>query len=352
MNTYVEPGYLLFLGDVSNPLDAKTAFGLQQWCPEKCIGQWRSTESTVDLGLFDMNFEKALEAGARTLVIGVAPSGGKLPESWIHLLQRALASGLNIASGLHDRLVHQPALVETAAQFNRRLIDVRHHMQPPCVANGLPRSGKRLLTVGTDCASGKKYTALAIEREMTRRGIRASFRATGQTGILIAGSGIPLDAIVADFAAGAVEELAHANDEDHWDIIEGQGSLFHPAYAGVSLALLHGAQPDALVLCHQPGRASIDGFEHFPMPDLAECIRRNEQAAHLTNPKARCVGISLDTSRLEERDRTRELGSIEKATGLPVVDPIITGVSSLVEALADTRDSAGVSFSAVDQYAR
>ena len=144
------------------------------------------------------------------------------------------------------------------------------------------------------------YTALAIERELQSRGLHATFRATGQTGILIAGSGIAIDAVVADFISGAVEAIAPSNDHDHWDIIEGQGSLFHPSFAGVSLGLLHGSQADALVLCHEPTRTHMRNLPEYPIPGLQECIERNLEAARLTNPKARFVGASINTKALDE----------------------------------------------------
>lgn len=327
--------YLLFLGDVRNPLDAKTAFGLKQWSRERCVGQWRIDPAAVDLGIADLTPQAAFAAGARTLVIGVSPAGGALPDAWIGPLVEALEAGLDLASGLHDRLGDNARLSACAEANSRRLHDVRHNLPPKRIGTGIPRSGRRLLTVGTDCASGKKYTALSIHNALKDRGWAATFRATGQTGILISGSGIPLDAIIADFAAGAVEQLCPAADVDHWDIVEGQGSLFHPAYAGVSMALLHGSQPDALVLCHQAGRTAIDGFDGFALPSLVDCIARNEEAARLTNQAARCIAVSLDTSRLDADARERALGEAESQTGLPAFDPLHTGVAPVIDQLAN-----------------
>src|SRR5262249_10280049 len=158
------------------------------------------------------------------------------------------------------------------------------------------RSGQRLLTVGTDCALGKKYTALALVAAFRKRGVDADFRATGQTGIMISGGGIPLDAVISDFAAGAAEMLTPDAAPDHWDVVEGQGSLFHPSYAGVSLALLHGTQPDVLVLCHEVGRERLAGLEEYATPDLQEAIGLNLILGRRTNQQIRCAGISLNTS--------------------------------------------------------
>lgn len=325
--------YLLFLGGTKNFLDAKTARGIQEWRPELCTGQWRLGVDTVDLGLPDLDPQAALAAGARTLVIGVAPVGGQIAAEWIAPICHALAAGLDVAAGLHQRLEAVPAIAEAARIHGRRLHNVRHADVQPPVATGIRRPGRRLLTVGTDCAIGKKFTALAIHREMQQRGIASRFCATGQTGILIAGTGLAIDAVVADFAAGAAEAISPATPPDEWSVIEGQGSLFHPAYAGVSLALLHGSQPDAIVVCHQPGRAEIDDFPGFALPSLTTCIARNLEAARLTNAAARCVGVALDTSRLDASARAAALAAAERETGVPAADPLIHGTGAFIDAL-------------------
>jgi uncharacterized NAD-dependent epimerase/dehydratase family protein len=178
------------------------------------------------------------------------------------------------------------------------------------------------------------YTALAIEKEMKGRGMKADFRATGQTGILIAGQGVSIDAVVADFISGAVEYLSPANDDDHWDIIEGQGSLFHASFAGVSLGLLHGAQADALVLCHEPTRGHMRGLPGYPLPDLKVCMETNLAAARLTNPEARFVGIAVNTSQMDKTKVDGYLRGLEDDFGLPAVDPFATGVAPLIDRLA------------------
>jgi uncharacterized NAD-dependent epimerase/dehydratase family protein len=335
----IEKPYLLLIGDTTNPVNAKTAFGLRDWVPEACLGQLRFNESAVDLGLPQMSPQQAVAAGARTLVIGIAPPGGQLPESWRHTLLEALQAGLDIAAGLHQRLANIPELADCAAKLGRRIRDVRHSDAQLSVGTGERRAGRRLLTVGTDCALGKKYTALAITKALTARGRDADFRATGQTGILISGRGIAVDAVVADFVAGAAEALSPANAPDHWDIIEGQGSLFHPAYAGVSLGLLHGSQPDALVLCHDPTRKALNGFPHMPVISPERAMPAYLSAARLTNPHARFVGISLNTSALSEAEAHDVLQKTSRSLGLPCVDPIRTGVDSIVTALEtlDTR---------------
>jgi uncharacterized NAD-dependent epimerase/dehydratase family protein len=193
------------------------------------------------------------------------------------------------------------------------------------VGTGRKRSGKRLLTVGTDCALGKKYTALVLAREFHKRGVVAEFRATGQTGIMIAGRGIPMDAVVSDFLAGAAEQLSPDAPADHWDVVEGQGSLFHPAYAAVSLGLLHGTQPDVIVACHQAGRERMLGWEKMPVADLRETIDLNLRLARRTNPAVRCAGVSLNTASLAEPEARALLASESRRLGLPVADPIRGG---------------------------
>jgi uncharacterized NAD-dependent epimerase/dehydratase family protein len=240
---------------------------------------------------------------------------------------------MDIASGLHVKITDIPALTEAAAAHGRQLFNVRHPTEEFSVASGIKRPGKRLLAVGTDCSVGKMFTTLAIEREMHSRGLKADFRATGQTGIFIAGKGVSIDAVVADFISGAVEELSPANDADHWDVIEGQGSLFHASFSGVTMGLIHGAQADALVLCHEANRPHMRGLPSYQLPPLDTCMALNLEAAKLTNPAARFIGVAVNTSPLPEAERDSYLQQISTQLGLPAVDPMITGVSALVDNL-------------------
>src|SRR4029077_2963337 len=276
--------YLLFLGDTTEPSFAKTAFGLRDWVPERCVGEWACEGATVTTGLPRLTPREAYDKGARGLVIGVANIGGVIGESWVPLLVEALQCGLDLVSGLHAKLRDLPQLRETAVRCGRKLIDVRVPPASIPIGTGRKRTGKRLLTVGTDCALGKKYTALALARASAERGLAVDFRATGQTGILIAGGGMPMDAVVSDFEAGAAEVLSPAAAADHWDVIEGQGSLSHPAYAAVALGLLHGSQPDVFVVCHLPGRERVLGYPDYPLPSIAETIDLNLRLGRRTNP--------------------------------------------------------------------
>jgi len=323
--------YLLFLGDGDR---AKTAQGLAFWRPERCAGQIRLPGCTTDVGLLEMTVEEAARRGVATFVVGVAPHGGQLPQAWVDVIVAALQAGLDVASGLHTRLALDPRIAEAARAAGRQVYDVRHATHGFPVASGRPRAGKRLLTVGSDCESGKMYASLAIEAEMRRRGWSVDFRATGQTGILIAGSGVAIDAVVADFIAGAAEWLAPANEDEHWDVIEGQGSLFHPAYAGVTLGLVHGSQAEALVLCHDAARRHIVGYPDYQLPSIADCVQAYEQAARLTCPHARCVGLCINTSQLTRQEAEAYLARAEASTGLPCVDPVRTSAARVVDALA------------------
>ncbi len=329
----IQTPYLLFLGDAADQLAAKVAQGIYDWRPENVTGQLRLENCNADLGLKDMGIAAAVEAGAKTLVVGVANSGGVIADSWIEVLFEALQKGLDVAAGLHNKLADAPQLRSEADRLGRRLFDVRHPTQVYPVATGAKRCGKRLLTVGTDCSCGKMYTALAIEKEIRARGMKSNFRATGQTGILISGAGISIDAVVSDFISGAMEILTPENDADHWDVIEGQGSLFHASFAGVTIGITHGAQPDALILCHEPTRPHMRGLPTYPLPDIGECMEANLSAAHLTNPDAKFVGISINTSKLSEIEAGTYLKETENRFNLVTVDPIRQGVGRIVETL-------------------
>ncbi len=327
----IESPYLLFLGDAPDALSAKVAQGIVDWRPDNCVGQLRLPGCKADCDLTDMTIAEAMDAGARTLVIGVANRGGVIAPQWIELLSAALEQGLDIAAGLHNRLTDLPELSALAKQYGRTLHDVRHPTQEFAVGNGKKRTGKRILPVGTDCSCGKMYTALALEKALLARGESADFRATGQTGILICGEGVSVDAVVSDFISGATESLAPDAADDHWDVIEGQGSLFHPSFAGVTLGLIHGAQPDFLVLCHEPTRQHMRGVPEYPVPDIATCMEAALSAARLTNPNAVFAGMSINTKALDEDQALRLLQELEAEHALVAVDPFRTGVDRLLD---------------------
>jgi uncharacterized NAD-dependent epimerase/dehydratase family protein len=332
----LKPPYLILIGEEDDDTYAKTGFGIVQWRREHVAGQLRFAGCNVDLGVPDMTVEEAAAAGVGSLVIGVAPVGGAVPESWWTVMADAARAGLDVVCGLHLKLADHPAVVAAAEASGARLIDVRVPPAELPVGTGIKRPGKRLLTVGPDCAIGKKYTALALDRTMRRSGMNSTFRATGQTGIMIAGEGIPLDAVVADFVSGAAEMLSPGNEADHWDVIEGQGSIFHPGYSGVALGLLHGSQPDAIVVCIDALRTTVSGWEHYALPSLEECIEKHLLMGRRTNPEIRCVGVSVNTSGLPAAGRRQYLDGLADECGLPCVDPVAGGVDEIVSFIRAT----------------
>jgi len=286
----------------------------------------------ADLGIPNLTIEQAVAQGARTFVIGTVSPGGVLPAEWTDVVVAALAAGMDVASGLHTPLESVPGIVEAAVRYGRRLVNVRLPDRVFATGSGNKRPGKRLLTVGTDCSVGKKYTALCIEREMRQRGMSAEFCATGQTGILIAGRGVSIDAVVADFISGAAEWLTPAAAPDHWQVVEGQGSLFHPSFAGVSLGLLHGAQPDAFVVCHEPTRTTMRNVSS-PLPSIEQVIEATVLAGRLTNPNIRCVGVAVNTAALSEAEAWQLLEQTAHRLRLPTTDPVRFGLGGILDYL-------------------
>lgn len=331
------PPYLIFLGSVGDDGHGKTGQGIAHWRPELCAGQMRLPGCGIDLGLPELGVDEAIAAGIRTVIIGIASTGGVLLDEWLPPLTALARAGIDVAAGTHRRLNEWPPLVAAARDGGARLIDVRDPPPGIPVGRGVRRTGKRVLTVGTDCAVGKKYSALALHREFAARGVRADFRATGQTGIMIAGQGIPLDAVVADFVAGAAEVLSPDNEPDHWDVIEGQGAILHPSYAGVTLGLLHGSQPDALVLCHDARRDRLKGMPgNFPIPPLDELMQILLPLARVTSPDCFWAGICVDTSRLPDGRRLAYLEELEGRYGVPATDPVAIGVANIADLLLES----------------
>lgn len=322
--------YLLFLGDETRATYVKTAQGLVDWVGDKCAGQYRLTAQTTDLQLPDLSIAQAQELGVKSLLIGTAQIGGGIPDNWMPVLIEALENGLDIVAGLHTRLSSVPSLVAAAKSSGARLVDLRQPPNDIPIGNGRKRSGMRLLTVGTDCALGKKYTALSLTKAMTQHGLNTTFRATGQTGMMIAGEGIAIDAVVTDFISGAAELISPDNDASHWDVIEGQGAIFHPGYGSVSHGLLVGSQPDAFVVCSDATRTHISGWPDYPLPSIADVIEHTVRIGQLTNPQIRCVGISVNTQALTGHERESFLANLAAEHQLPCVDPLVTGCAPII----------------------
>ena len=331
----IKTPYLLFLGDAPDQLAAKVAQGIKDWRPKNVVGQISLEGCGADLGIEELGLDDAYLKGARTLVIGVANRGGVISQAWKTVLLEALSKGYDIASGLHNLLSDEADLVAAAKQYGRTLHDVRIPSINYPIANGIEREGKRCLAIGTDCSVGKMYTAMAMDNLMRERGMKSTFRATGQTGILITGDGVPLDAVIADFMAGSIEYLSPNNDPDHWDLIEGQGSLFHVSYSGVTMALIHGGQPDALILCHEPTRTTMRGLPDYTLPSLERLRDTALPLAQISNPKCEVVAVSVNTQHMEEEAARAYLSEVETRMGLPTTDPYRFGAEKLVDALAN-----------------
>jgi uncharacterized NAD-dependent epimerase/dehydratase family protein len=276
----------------------------------------------------------ALSHRPTRLLIGIAPRGGGLPAEWRRQILTAISNGLDVISGLHYMLNEDAQFRAAATQADVRLVDVRRVTGESRVAEMLPRrQGSYVVTlVGSDCAVGKMTAALEITACARRRGLTAAFVATGQTGIMIEGSGVAIDRVIGDFMAGAVERLVvEASDRADWVFVEGQGSLFHPAYSGVALALLHGSAPDAMILVHPPTHTTIDEYP-VRIPGLSEMVRIHEEAAGWVRP-SRVIGIALNTRDLDERSARRVIEDAREETGLPATDPVRFDPRELVEAV-------------------
>lgn len=299
------------------------------------------------------HLSEALSQRPKALLIGTAPAGGQLPPEWRDVLREAIQNGLHIINGLHFFLSEEADLVDLAQQHGVRLWDVRdpeaygrHKFQVINLQKPRPHNLKVVTMVGTDCAVGKMHTALELHAGARKHGHASAFIATGQTGILIDGRGVPLDRVIGDFMAGAIEvciqeespRLTQAAPHTPPVIfVEGQGSLMHPAYSGVTLSLLHGSNPDAMILCHKAGAEAIRNYPHLPLPPMRDFISMYEAAAAWTRPtgmpKARVAGISVNSSALPEPEARRYLDQLADETGLPVTDPVRYGVDALLKTL-------------------
>jgi uncharacterized NAD-dependent epimerase/dehydratase family protein len=272
---------------------------------------------------------EGLRFGPTALLIGIAPPGGALPAEWRALLREALEAGLHVISGLHTMLGDDAELSALAAARGARITDLRRPPEADPIASGLAAGtrARRLLTVGSDCNIGKMVVALELTAAARAAGADARFVATGQTGMLLSDGGVAIDRVIGDFMAGTAEQLVLAQGDADWVIVEGQGSLVHPAYSGVTLALMHGAMPDAMVLCHQPGRDTVR-HQRVPIPPLPELISLYEAALYPVH-SGRVVALALNGHGLSDADLARAVGDVEDATGLPAADVIRHGAGKL-----------------------
>jgi uncharacterized NAD-dependent epimerase/dehydratase family protein len=331
-------------------LDAKTAVALLRYAPgavAALIDRETAGRTAQDVLGFGgpvpvvATLEEALASGPDALLVGIAPVGGRLPEEWRAILLAALERGLDVWAGLHSMLADDPVLAARARALGRQLVDLRAVPDELPVAQARVRGvgAHVVLTIGSDCNVGKMTAAWELHRVLEADGVRSAFVATGQTGILLAGRGLAVDRVIADFVAGAAEALVLDAARDHdVVIVEGQGSLIHPGYAGVTLALLHGALPHSMILCHQATRARIRHGD-VAIPPLPELARRYEDALLPIRP-GRVVAVALNTWDLDPAAARATIGEAEQATGLPACDPVRDGARALAGAVMAAREGA------------
>jgi len=337
--------YLILADGLFGPEKSKTANACIRYTPERVVGiidaskAGQTAQQVLGFGGHIPvvgTLEEGLAFNPNALVIGIAPVGGQLPEAWVRLLASAIEHGLEIWSGLHTFISDVPELAALAKQHDVPIHDLRRPPAGLTVANGRVRNvdATIVLTVGTDSNIGKMTTQLQILGCLRARGIRTTFAATGQTGILIEGRGIGVDAVIADFIAGAAEKLVlECAEGADLVLVEGQGSIIHPSYSGVTYGLLHGSLPHAQVMCAQPSRTTINRCEWVKIPPLVDFIRLSEAAAAPLRA-APVIGISLNTYDLDEDAARRAVETVQSETGLPTTDTVRFGPEPVAEAIA------------------
>jgi D-glutamate N-acetyltransferase len=325
-------------GKSGDPHYGKTARGVMRYAPEKVVALLDTERAGETEHGFPVvgSVNDALCFNPNTALVGVATAGGRFPPAFRDQIKSAIGKGLDVENGLHEFLTNDAELVDLA---RRHKVDLRDLRKPPPDLNvptgeNLEVPARIVLTVGSDCAIGKMTVALELDREAKRRGVASEFVPTGQTGIAIAGWGISVDAVVADFIAGAAERLVVEGNRRGGEllIVEGQGSLLHPQYSGVTLGLFHGSAPHVLVLCHEAGQRYVNDDERFPIPPLSELVELHERSALIARP-ARVACVALNTRNLDEDEARRMIDAAEEESGLPAADPVRFGAERLTDAL-------------------
>ncbi|MCA9236193.1 MAG: DUF1611 domain-containing protein [Planctomycetales bacterium] len=324
----------------TEPITGKTAVSVLRYRPDEVVALLDSEEAGKTAGaVLHVGGETPIVAtldeapSADTLMIGIAPSGGKIPPAWKPIILQAIGRGMNVVSGLHDFLVNDPDFVAAAKQQGVELVDVRKNNERD-VSNlrDLRDDCVRIHTVGQDCCVGKMVVSLEIARTLNERGRDAKFIATGQTGILVEGDGCPIDCVVADFISGSTEKMILANQHHEFLVVEGQGSLAHPRYSGVTLGLLHGCVPHGMIMCYEAGRTAVHGMDHVPLQPLAHLVKVYEQMANLMGP-SRVIGVGMNSRRLGPDEAEAEREKVSSELGLPVCDVFRHGADVLADAV-------------------
>jgi len=323
----------------SNPVTAKTACCVIRYCPEQVVAlldadqQGKRSSDLLSVGDVPVVGSLAEAADANALLIGIAPPGGRLPPAWRELIHQAIARGMDVVSGMHEFLNDDPEFARAAKETGARLVEVRNtRLTQIAQGNGLREDCLRIHTVGHDCSVGKMVTAYELTRGLKDRGRDAKFAATGQTGIVIEGEGYPIDCMVADFVSGAAEQLVLDNQHHDIVVVEGQGSLVHPSYSGVTLSLLHGCQPHGMIMCYEAGRTRPLGLDHLSLPPLGHIIQMYESLASVRGP-SRVIGIAMNSRTLTSGQADVERERARDEFGLPVCDIFRHGVDELVDAV-------------------
>jgi uncharacterized NAD-dependent epimerase/dehydratase family protein len=333
----------------TNPTEAKTAACVLRYRSEEVLGVLDSTSAGRTTGeLLGVGGERPIVASldelpeADTLLVGIAPSGGKVPPSWRGVILEALRRGMDVISGLHEFLSSDPEFAAAAQASGTTLTDVRKNNERDVAKFEPFRTGcLRIHTIGQDCSIGKMLTSVELTRALRAAGHDAKFIATGQTGIMIEGDGCPVDCVVSDFVAGAVEKLILANQHHDFLVVEGQGSLAHPKYSAVTLGLLHGCRPQGMILCYEVGRHVVHGLPSMPLPPLAKVREVNETMANLLEP-SKVIGVAMNSSRVSAQEAQSAREKVRKELGLPVCDVIRHGTGDLVEAILERKRDLGL----------
>jgi uncharacterized NAD-dependent epimerase/dehydratase family protein len=332
----------------TNPHTAKTASCLVRYKREEVVALLDGTEAGKTaydlLGVGEdvpVVSSLAQAADANTLLLGIAPPGGKIPQAWRVVILEAISRGMHVVGGLHDFLNDNAEFVEAAEQHGVTLTDVRKNEERDIARRvGIRDDCLRVLTVGHDCSIGKMVTSVELTNALNAAGNDAKFIATGQTGIMVEGDGCPIDRVIADFVSGAVEKMILEHQHHDILIVEGQGSLVHPSYSAVTLGLLHGALPQAMVLCYEIGREGVTGIEHLPIPPLAKIRELNELMASVSQP-SRVIGVAMNSRKVNAEEAEAERERVREELGLPVCDVIRHGPGELVDAIVQFQNSEG-----------
>lgn len=332
----------------TNPHTAKTASCIIRYRRDEVVALLDGTQAgktTQDLLAVggDVPVVSTLDeaAGANTLLLGIAPPGGKIPGSWRAIILEAIGKGMDVLAGLHDFLTDDAEFVAAAAKHGVTLTDVRKNEERTIARRvGIRDDCLRVLTVGHDCSVGKMLTSVELTNALKARGHATKFIATGQTGIMVEGDGCPIDRVISDFVSGSVEKMILQHQHNDILIVEGQGSLVHPSYSAVTLGLLHGALPQAMIMCYEVGRHCVTGVEHVKIPPLAKIIELNEMMASLTQP-SRVIGVAMNSRRVNAEEAELERERVRAELGLPVCDVIRHGPDELVDAILKFKDGDG-----------